>query len=203
MSDQRTDEWIQARLGNVGCSRLIDVCASGKSGAPSATRRNYMTELLVERLTGKRAESFTSEAMTWGIDNEPIARSAYEARYGVMVTEDFGKEHPTVKRWRGSPDGLVDKGGIEIKCTNTTNHLDALLNGNIKRDYILQMAGYVEIYNLDWYDFVSFDPRLPENLSLFVKRFTRDELPLDTTRQAVIQFLKELDEMEKKIRGIK
>ena len=203
MDDQKSEAWFKARLGNVSCSRLIDVCASGKAGAPSATRKNYMAELLCERLTGTRAESFSTESMRWGTDTEPLARSAYEIKNNVMVMEDFGLEHPTIKRWWGSPDGLVERGGIEIKCPNTATHLDTLLNGTIARAYILQMAGYVEIYNLDWYDFVSFDPRLPDNVSLYVRRFTRSELPLDTTREAVIQFLEELDEMEKKIRGIK
>jgi hypothetical protein len=199
MSEQRTAEWIADRLGKVGCSRLIDVMATTKSGE-SATRRNYMAELICERLTGQREENYTSPAMQWGIDTEALAKDAYTLFNWNIITEDFGKEHDTIKGFRGSPDGLIGlDGGIEIKCPKTATHLDTILNGTIKRDYILQMAGYVSIYNRAWWDFVSYDPRLPEKHALYIKRFTREELPVKEVEEAVKLFL---DEMDQKIKAL-
>lgn len=199
MSDQRTDEWKAARCGNVGCSRLADVLATTKSGE-AATRRNYMAELICERLTGIPTETITTPAMQWGIDNEPLARHAYEIATFYDVVEDFGREHQTIPGFRGSPDGLVrDDGGVEIKCPKTATHLDTLMGGTIKRDYILQMAGYVSIFNRQWWDFVSYDPRLPPRHALFIKRFTRDELPVSEVEEGVKKFLLEL---AKKIREL-
>lgn len=201
--DQRSEEWYQSRVGRVGCSRLGDVCAEGRNGAPSSTRKNYMAELLCERLTGKYAEHWTSPEMQWGIDNEPLARSSFEAKTGLWITEDGGKEHPTIKGFGCSPDGLIgDDGGLEIKCPNTATHLASLLDGKINRDYLLQMAGGCLVYERAYWYFCSFDPRLPEPLNLYIRKFTREELPTKEVEEKVVAFLAELDELEKRVRAI-
>ena len=200
--EQRSGAWIQKRLGFCGCSRIGDVMATGRSGQPSATRRNYMHELLCERLTGVHNETYCSKEMQWGVEQEPIARSLYEAKTGQMVIETGGMEHPKIKWWYGSPDGLIgNDGGIEIKCKTTANHLETMMSGKIDTAHLYQITGYVEIFNLSWYDYVGFDPRLPENLQLYVKRFYRDDLPIDEVRDAVIKFIDELNELERKVRA--
>lgn len=199
--EQRSDEWYAAKLGKVGCSRLDDVLAEGKSGGPSVTRKNYMMELLCERLTGNRTALWTNQDMQWGIDNEPLARSVYEAEIGFMVTDDGGRECPDIPGLWDSPDGLISEdGGIEIKCPNTATHLETLTKGTIKRGYILQMAGGIICYKRKWWDFVSFDPRLPPNLRFYRKRFMAEDLPIEMVRTGVIAFLRELDELEKTLR---
>lgn len=200
--EQRSDAWIQKRLGFCGCSRIGDVMATGRGGQPSATRRNYMHELLCERLTGVHNETYCSKEMQWGVEQEPIARSLYEAKTGQMVIETGGMEHPKIKWWYGSPDGLIgNDGGIEIKCKTTANHLETMMSGKIDTAHLYQITGYVEIFNLSWYDYVGFDPRLPENLQLYVKRFYRDDLPIDEVRDAVTKFIDELNELERKVRA--
>lgn len=201
---QGTDEWKASRVGRVGCSRLGDVLAEGRTkGQPSATRRNYMADLLCERLTGEWTESFYSDDMRRGIEMEPFARSEYEARNGVMVITDGGREHPTIKGFGCSPDGLVgDDGGIEIKCPKKANHLDTFMNGTVKLDYIYQMAGAVIIYDRAWWDFVSYHPSFPENLRLFQKRFYREDLPIQKVTDGVVRFLAELEELENKVRSL-
>lgn len=203
--EQGSEAWRLSRVGRVGCSRLGDVMAQGKGGAPSATRRNYMTELLLERLTGKYAEGYQSPDMLRGIQLEPRARSEYEARVGRMVLKESGKEHPTIKGWGCSPDGIIvgENGGLEIKCPNGATHLDTFMNGTVKRDYILQITGGVIIYEKDFWDFVSFNPDFPDNLCFYCKRFTRDELPIDEVKEGVIKFLDELNELEAKVKAIK
>jgi len=84
---QQTDEWFSARIGRVTASRVRDVMAKGRGGAPSATRQNYMMQLLCERLTGKREEGFASAAMQRGTELEPIARMAYELYADAEETE--------------------------------------------------------------------------------------------------------------------
>lgn len=203
MSDiiQRSDEWFKSKHGNVGCSRLADVLASGKGGAESLTRKSYMQELLCERLTGERKESYTSKEMQYGIDMEPTARATYEIETGVEVETFYGQMHPTIDRWWGSPDGLVGLDGmIEIKCPNTTTHIDTIMNGTINQRYIYQMSGYLEIFGRQWIDFVSYDGRVPDELQIYIRRFTRAELPLDKCREGVILFLEELNAMEKTLR---
>jgi len=198
MTEQRTAEWFAERLGKVGCSRLSDVLAGDKTAA----RRNYMAELICERLTGERTESFTTDAMQWGIDTEPLAKEAYMIETWNMVEEHGGKEHDEIPHFRGSPDGLIlPDGGVEIKCPKTATHLDTLMHGTVKKEYIYQMAGYVSIYHAAWWDFVSYDPRLKGH-ELFIKRFLREELPVQEVEEGVKRFLEELDEMMKKLEGM-
>lgn len=167
---QGSREWFQARLGRVTASRVADVLAKTKTGW-GASRYSYMGELIAEKLTGRPNESFTTAAMQWGKDNEDRARQAYVFRYDKQVEETGFVEHPRLEGLAGaSPDGLVEDGLIEIKCPSTITHLDTISSGNVPTRYQLQMQWQMECTGRKWCDFISFDPRLPENLQLFVKR---------------------------------
>ena len=198
MSDiiQRSDEWYEIRLGKVTASRVGDVMAQGRSGAPSATRKNYMAELIAERLTGIKPENFTSAAMQWGVENEGLARSAYEADKLVAVEEVGFVEHPTIKNFGASPDGLVGNDGlVEIKCPNTSTHIDnLLLPERIDNDYMRQMYAQGACTGRKWCDFVSFDPRLPEDKALSIYRIEFVQNVIDEVEEAVSKFLAELEE---------
>jgi putative phage-type endonuclease len=173
---QGSDEWFAARLGRVTASRIGDVLAKTKTGW-GASRYSYMGELIAEKLTGRPNESFTTSAMQWGKDNEVKARAAYEFKYDKVVCEIGFIEHPRFEGLAGaSPDGLIDDGLIEIKCPSTITHLDTISSGNIPTRYKFQMQWQMECTGRKWCDFISFDPRLPENLQLFVKRVEIGEL---------------------------
>jgi putative phage-type endonuclease len=190
--EQRSDEWFAARLGKVTGSRVSDVMSKTKSGY-SATRANYMAQLICERLTGVKAESFTSAAMEWGVEQEPFAIAAYEAMHEVFVEAVGFIEHPAIALAGASPDGLVGADGlVEIKCPNSATHIDTLLNGDVDSKYIKQMQWQMACTGRQWCDFVSFDPRLPGNLQLFVKRIPRDEAAIAAMEMEVTKFLAEL-----------
>ena len=191
--EQRSPEWFAARLGKVTASRVADVIAKTKTG-PAATRINYAAELLVERLTGASPERFTNTAMQWGADNEPAARDAYSFLRDVDVEEVGFVVHPRISDAGASPDGLVgDDGMVEIKCPNTATHLDTLDSGKPAGKYITQMMWQMACCDRQWCDFVSFDPRLPEELRLFVVRIDRDDDMIESLEAEVIAFLVELD----------
>lgn len=192
--EQRSPEWYSARLGKVTASRVADVVARTKSGY-AATRANYMAFLVCERLTGQRGVSFQSAAMVHGMETEPAARAAYEARTGDFVVEVGFVVHPVITMSGASPDGLVgDDGLIEIKCPNTSTHIDILLEGNIPSQYITQMQWQMACTGRQWCDFVSYDPRLPENMQLFVKRVMRYDWQISMLETEVNLFLAELNE---------
>ena len=104
--EQRSIEWFQARLGKVTASRVADVLSKTKTGV-SASRANYMTELVVERLTGQQAELYMNDAMQWSTDTEPQARMAYEAHKSVLVDEVGFIDQSSIAMFGCSPDGLV------------------------------------------------------------------------------------------------
>ena len=201
--EQRTDEWFNARLGKVTASRVTDVVARTKTGY-AASRENYMAQLIVERMTGQAEKSFTNAAMHWGTDTEPLARAAYEAERQVMVDEEGFVEHPEIANAGASPDGLVGSDGlVEIKCPNTATHIDTLLNQTVAKKYLDQMMWQMICTGREWCDFVSYDPRMPEHLQLFIKRIPFDAAYANTLNSEVSKFLAEVDAAVEKLNNLK
>ena len=192
--EQGTDEWKKLRLGKVTASRVSDVMSKVKSGE-SASRRNYKMDLVVERLTGLPTSSFTSPAMAWGVENEKLARMAYEAATGTFVDIVAFVQHPSIEWFGCSPDGLVGDGLMEIKCPNTANHIDYLLAGIPPAKYVPQMQTQMACTGAKWCDFVSFDPRLPDELQLLVVRLNRDDAYIQEIEAEVKQFLEEVKQV--------
>lgn len=198
---QQSEAWFSARIGRVTASRVKDVMAKGRGGAPSATRQNYMMQLLCERLTGKREEGFTSAAMQRGTELEPLARAAYEIRTGNIVDETGCFSHSKIDGFMASPDGLVGSVGlIECKCPNTATHVATLQSGRHDPQYDWQMLAQMACADRDWVDFVSFDDRLPEELQYACFRFHRDEKRIREMEAEVKLFLEELAELEREMR---
>ena len=199
---QRSEEWILARMGRVTASRVSDVMAVTKSG-PSTSRKNYMMELLCQRLTGRSEEGFVSEAMQRGTNLEPIARSAYEVEAGVMVMETGLMLHPSGIAFGASPDGLVGADGlVEIKCPNTATHVEFLRTGAPKTEYLWQMAAQMECGGRAWCDFVSFDDRLPEPLQYRRVRIERDDKRIAEMMAGIRGFLDELEKLETEMKAM-
>jgi putative phage-type endonuclease len=182
-----------ARLGRVTASRVADVVAKTKTGW-GASRANYMAQLIAERLTGVPQESYTNQAMQWGSDTEPQARGAYEFYSDAVVVPVAFVAHPTIPMAGASPDGLVDdKGLVEIKCPNTATHLDMLLGNAVPDKYEAQMQWQMACTGRTWCDWVSFDPRLPEEMRLFVRRVPRNDKRIAELEACVKDFLSEID----------
>lgn len=199
--EQRTEEWYQARLGKVTASKVYDVMKKTKSGY-STSRKNYLAQLLCERLTGAKEEGFTSAAMQRGIDLEIMARTAYEVETGRIVKDAGFVTHFQYEQFGASPDGFADDGLIEIKCPNTMTHIDFLQTGKIKPEYEWQMRAQMVCTSRNWCDFVSFDDRLPDNLQIKIVRVDRCEKKEAEMMLEIDSFLAELDKLEKDLRGL-
>lgn len=173
---QRSDDWQAERIGKITASRIKDLGAKPQKGkALNAT----MLTILSERLTGVAAETFINKSMQWGIDNEPLAIAAYENKAGVFVVGTGLINHPTIAMSGASPDGLVGKDGqIEVKCPDTTTHINTLLTGEVPSEYLPQITWQLACTGRKWCDFISYDPRLDDALSLFVKRIYAEELDI-------------------------
>jgi len=198
---QGSPEWIKARVGSLGASRVHDAIARTKSGW-GASRANLMAELVAERLTGIPAEAYVNAAMAWGTATEPEARDIYALVNGVEVREVGLVPHPKLLGTHASPDGLVgDDGLVEIKCPGTATHLDFLLGGGIPAKYLTQMRWQMACTGRQWCDFVSFDPRLPENAWLQIVRVHRQPKEIGALEVDVAEFLAELETLVEKVRA--
>jgi len=189
---QGSDEWRQARCGSLGASDIADMVARTKTSW-GASRANLAARLIAERLTGVPAETYQSAAMAYGIETEPAARVAYAFLHDAGVTEVGIVRHPTIAHAHASPDGLVTSEGLlEVKCPNSSTHIDTLLGAPIEARYIKQMQWQMACTSRRWCDWVSFDPRLPEPMQMVVKRVVRDgEMIAELEREAVV-FLAEV-----------
>jgi hypothetical protein len=107
--DQRTPEWFALRLGRLTASDAKDMLATIKSGE-AAARRDLRMRLVCERLTGQAVEdtTFQNADMQRGIDLEPEARRAYEARTGQLVDTRVGFMSRDDCAAGCSPDGVIE-----------------------------------------------------------------------------------------------
>lgn len=191
---QGSAEWHAIRCGKVTASRMSDLMAKTKTGY-GASRANYLAELVAERLTGKPADRFQNDAMRWGTENEPEARSSYEFVTGRDVEQVGFIAHPSIRMTGASPDGLVGADGmVEIKAPNTATHIETLLTEAVPQKYALQMQWQMACAGRHWCDFVSYDPRLPLSMQLFIKRQARDDVLIADMEAEVRAFLAELDD---------
>jgi len=198
-------EWKQLRLGKVTASKVADVMAKGKSGE-AISRADYKLDLVVERLTGNPTDGFTNAAMQWGTEQEPFARIKYEEVFNLFVEEVPFIDHPTIKNFGASPDGLIgDKGLLEIKCPSVKTHITYLKAGKAPAKYIPQMMSQMACTGREWCDFVSFHPKMPDGLDFFVVRLDRDDSYIKVMEEEVKQFLEEveqeLSQLRKKLNG--
>lgn len=187
--EQRSPEWFAARCGKATASRIADIVARTKSG-PAASRMNYEAQLIAERLTGCVEAGFTNAAMQWGTDKEGEARDAYSFRYDVDVEECGFIIHPGVPMAGASPDGLIGTPGlVEIKAPNTATHIATLEAGKVPSRYLTQIYWQMACTGREWCDFVSYDPRMPESMRLFVQRVERDDTEITRLETEVMTFL--------------
>jgi putative phage-type endonuclease len=167
---QGSQEWLQARVGRLTASRFNDVLAKPETAA----YRGYLLQIVTERLTGQPQESgFINDAMTWGSETEPLARHAYQIETGDVVTE-CGLV--LLDDWiAGSPDGLLsDDGVVEFKCPKSTTHVDWIDAGKLPARHRAQVQGLLLITGRQWAHFVTYDPRMPPHLRLWIHEVAAD-----------------------------
>jgi len=199
--EQRTEEWFQARLGKVTASRVADVLSKIKTGE-SASRRNYKIQLVSERLTGEKQESYINQAMQDGIDREVFARDRYVQQFGEVEEVGF-IQHPTLEAG-ASPDGLVGEDGLlEIKCPMGTTHTETLMTQEVPSKYIPQIQFQLRCTGRKWCDFVSYNPMFPQHLQVFVKRVEADEVYQMELDKEIESFLLEVQTIIDRLKEIK
>ena len=199
--EQGSEEWHKARLGHITASHISDVMAKGKGKEESLTRYKYKIKLVVERMTGVSAsDGYTNTAMEWGVEQEQFACMAYEAHQETFLNRTGFWLHQTVD-WLGvSPDRLVgDDGLVEVKCPNTSTHVQYLLNREIPTNYYNQIQCQLWVTNRAWCDFVSYDPRLPQRKQLLIIRAIRDNQLIAQMQEEVQKFLGEVEDLINKL----
>lgn len=193
--EQRTDDWFSARLGILTGTTFKDCLSKGE------VRKTLILTKVAEILTQEWTE-ISGAALTWGTENESHARLAYEFATGHTVSEAgmiFREDSPWIAI---SPDGLVgDDGGVEIKCPYTSReHARHMLYG-LPAGYKAQVQGALWVTGRDWWDFVSYDPRMPPAYQLYIDRITPDQKYIGDLSDAVISAANEIADKLERLQG--
>lgn len=205
MSDtiQRSPEWFNARIGKVTASNVYKIFTKGEG----KTRASYMRALLDERLTGlPSSDVYENDDMRDGAENEGIGRSWYEAETGVMVDEVGFIEHPTIKNFGASPDGIIPSlnKGLEIKRPKRLTHLTRYMAWYLdKKDpievkYRYQMLAGMACLGYNSWDYLDYHEDYVDRQILIT--IERNEKEIEAMEQGIKLFLDELDELEAKFR---
>ena len=171
---QRDEAWFRNRAGKFTGSRFCDLMAKTKTG-PSTSRKNLITCLAVERITGNCMETYSNFAMQRGTLLEPDAIKAYEDHEMLEVKLVDFVQHD-LEFVGASPDGLIGRNGVvEVKCPSAeAKHYEALRYGSHAVEYKWQLQGLLWVTGRAWVDAVSYDPRFPPGLELAIVRVKRD-----------------------------
>lgn len=200
---QRSEAWFHARLGKLTGSRASDVLATIRTGE-AAARRDYRLQLVCERLTGQPQEDpYINGAMQRGIECEPLAFRSYESRTGQMVQRTGFLAHTTLMAG-ASLDGHVGDfdGVLELKCPKSATHLRYIRAGVMPPEHLAQVRHALWLTGAAWCDFVSYDDRFPEHLSLFVVRVPRNEIDMLAYDKVARAFLAEVDAEVQAVAGL-
>jgi hypothetical protein len=176
----------RAEAARNGSSNIVFETASND------TSRAITMLLVAERITGWTEDSFLSDDMMRGIEDEPRARDKYSKHYapvretGFMIRQDGGT------KLGYSPDGLVgDDGLIEIKSRTPKNHLSTILAGHPPADNMAQLQTGLLVSDRKWIDYVSYCGGMP----LWIKRVYPDLRWFDAILTAVSAFERNAAEM--------
>lgn len=192
--DQRSPEWHAARVAMLTGTDAKSMLATIKSGE-AAARRDLRTAIVVERLTGQSQEDgFVSKDMERGTQLEPDAIAAYELARDVLVQPVGFIRHPDLPAGCSLDGQVADFTGIvEVKCPKSATHVGYWRAGKVPSDYLPQITHNLWISGAAWCDFISYDPRLPESLRLFIRRVRREDVDLAAYELTVRLFLSECD----------
>jgi putative phage-type endonuclease len=199
--EQRTEEWLKARVGKLTASRCDDALATTKTGE-SAYRRNLRLQILAERLTGIATVIPETPAMRWGTENEPVARLKFSSETGLQVDEVGFIEHPILKGFGASPDGYTSDGGVlEIKCPQGPKHIENILAGKIPKEYQAQLLAQLSCTGRKFAYWCSFHPMFPNKTQIKIIKFQPDEEELSDFESRIYEFLEEVNDLERRLRG--
>jgi len=194
VTEQRSADWFDARLGLVTGSKAGAVWNKTAKGLRTAEWKKYQDQLLAEALTAlPNDDVFVSYEMQRGIDLEPVARRAAAKRLGVQIRETGFLASHTL-RAGSSLDGDINdfEAIVEIKVPRTTTHLSYIEDKGLPDTYMGQLLHNLYISKADTIFFVSFDDRLPPHLQLCIVERKAKDLPLEEYERDLLTFLDEL-----------
>lgn len=186
-------EWFKVKLGIVSAGSFSKVMAKGQG----KVRTGYMLKLAAEILTDEHRDTYQSQDMVRGLEQESQARDEY-----AFVTGNSVNQIGFCKRARigCSPDGLIgSEGGLEIKSVIPEVQIETVLTNKVPPSHKAQMQGSMFVLDCKWWDFVSYSPLIKNKNYIFIKRMYRDQEYIDDLQRGLLKFINELDALVEKL----
>lgn len=159
--EQRSIEWHALRAGVVTASEIDALVTPTWKPRDSKGVQSYLAQKVGERWVGGKLPSFQSPEMEWGIENEEIARKAFE-RLTKKKVKPVGFILSDDNRTGCSPDGLIGRlSGLEIKCPSAQTHVGYLLDGVVPTAYMPQVQFSLWVTRRRSWWFASWRPGFP------------------------------------------
>ena len=197
-------ELDKRRLGKATASEFNKIISKGRNGQETAARRNYRIQLTLERLTGKTPSRFTNAYTDWGHETEELAVVEFMLRHPELDVQKCGFIEHDFLAAGASPDRLISEdGNLEVKCFNSANHYEALVTGELPREYVAQVQGQMWVDHRQYCKAVLFDPDFPQEAQLIELHVERDEKYIDNLMVEVANFLEEVDKQVEVIKNYK
>lgn len=201
--EQRSDDWYEIRLGKFTASNAFKLLDRTAKGLPTAVRQDYIWKTVIERLTGQKTEIYTTPAMQWGIDNEPVAKAFYEELYDEVVEEHGFEIHKTLPFVGASPDGVI-KGKpklLEIKCPQPKGFLNIKVTDSPDPAYVLQTQWQMMCLDAEEADLFYFNPMFEPEICFHKFNIKRNDELIHQLEEAAIQANEEVESLISKIYG--
>lgn len=191
--EQGSKEWLKARLGVITASCAHDILPAKTGKGFKQARQTYMNQLIAEVCTGV-GEELNAKQLDWGKTNEIAARAAYQFEANEIV-DNGGFIYGFEKRIGCSPDGIIrsKNKGLELKSPySSKTHIDFIIDGKIKDEYLTQCQWSMWVSGFDQWAFASFDPRMKAKM-IHIQVIERDEEMMKLFGEIVPQFIEEMD----------
>lgn len=195
---QRSWEWFKARLNKITGSEMSRVLGGERAWASYARQLREEAELLKRIEDGEEIElggGFDNDAMAWGRRWESIAIAEYAFQNDVDVRPVGFTVHPEFPFIGCSLDGEVYKdadiieGVVEAKCPYSESvHMSTLSGGVVPDRHLPQVYSGIWIADVEWGDFISFDPRRDLSRRLFVRTVERDDAYIERLETRCLEF---------------
>lgn len=219
---QDSAEWFEARLFKVTASCIYDATWMVSKGSKergdkriesSAKRDEYISELAWGMITRTPVEHFVSRAMDLGRAFERMARAEYGFRFADEEIQRTGFVlHPKLDYLGASPDGLLTKGGVELKVPQMPRHKLLLEFGDIPKAWVMQCYCNMLCCEKEWWDFASYMPAdeqfgqeamaLPTEFRMYRKRFYRDDAIFAQIEEGATSAIEEAIKRATKLRAM-
>lgn len=159
--EQGSDDWFIIRKGKMTASHAQEIGNNGKG------LDTYIIQIMSELYSKADKEQFSNEHTERGNELEDQARSIYSFNNSVEIEQVGFVEYSEFSG--ASPDGLMEKKGLEIKCPADVGYFKILLNGidEIDTKYIWQCQMNMLICGKDEWDIAFYNPNFDESIKVF------------------------------------